>query len=249
MKTALYTANFNVRSYEVGDRQQATLTSIANYLQEIAGLHAHRLNFDITHLNKRGLTWVLFKMHIVVAQYPQRWQDIRIDTWPSSGNGIIAFRDYRIYNSDEELICKAISQWMVLDSKTKRPIRLPEELMQYPRVVVEPGLDYSRKELSGSDEENHRGELVARVGQHHLDMNKHVNNARYIEWLTGYTGSTSKQPSEISLQFTREAFPGDEIYLHTSQQELHGRDADPGILLNRLFNQHGELLAAARIHY
>src|SRR5690625_6233508 len=71
MKTALYTANFNVRSYEVGDRQQATLTSIANYLQEIAGLHAHRLNFDITHLNKRGLTWVLFKMHIVVAQYPR----------------------------------------------------------------------------------------------------------------------------------------------------------------------------------
>src|SRR5690625_3949376 len=208
MKTALYTANFNVRSYEVGDRQQATLTSIANYLQEIAGLHAHRLNFDITHLNKRGLTWVLFKMHIVAAQYPQRWQDIRIDTWQFSGTGIIAVRDYRSYNSDEELICKAIRQWMVLDSQTKRPVRPPEELMQEPRVVVEPGLEYSRKELSGSDEENHRGELVARVVQHHLDMNKHVNNDRYIEWLTGYNGSTLKQPTEISLQYIRQAFPG-----------------------------------------
>lgn len=249
MKTALYTASFNVRSYEVGGRQQATLTSIANYLQEIAGLHASRLNFDITHLNERGLTWVLFKMNIVIVQYPRRWQDIRIDTWPSSGNGIIAFRDYRIYNSEEELICKAISQWMVLDSKSKRPVRLPEELMRYPRVDMEPGLDYSRKDISGPDENKSRGDLVARVGQHHLDMNNHVNNARYIEWLTGYTGSSSEQPSKISVQFTREAFPGDEIYLSGTQEELHSSETDHRTLLNRLSNQHGELLAVARVHY
>src|SRR5690625_7162925 len=124
MKTALYTANFNVRSYEVGDRQQATLTSIANYLQEIAGLHAHRLNFDITHLNKRGLTWVLFKMHIVVAQYPQRWQDIRFDNWPSSGKGIMALRDFRINNSGEEMFCKECSEWMVYDSIATHSVRL-----------------------------------------------------------------------------------------------------------------------------
>jgi medium-chain acyl-[acyl-carrier-protein] hydrolase len=216
-----YRVPFKVRSYEVNPDEQATLPSFCNYFQEAAGVHARHLNFDISQLRDNGNTWVLYKMHVKLNSVPKRWQDVEVITWPSSGDGVRAFRDYELRDENDTQLAIGISQWMVLNLKTRRPVRMPEEILAMglnsPEHVIEP-VKSPVKGAAGGEKE-----LITTVGSHDLDMNSHVNNVRYIGWITGYlpesvTGSSVCR--EIEIQYSAEAVKGDKIF-HTYNQEKH----------------------------
>jgi len=81
MDLSTYEDRFTVRSYEVDKNASVTMPQIANYFQEAAGKHADKLEFDISHLQEKGLTWVLYRMHIKIDQFPGRWEDVAVQTW------------------------------------------------------------------------------------------------------------------------------------------------------------------------
>ncbi len=221
----IYTIPFKVRSYEVDQHENATLSSICNYFQEAAGIHAHHLNFDISQLHEKGLTWVLYKMHVMVNQRPKRWQNIEVTTWPTAGDGLRAFRDYELKNSQGEILAKAISQWMVLDMNTKRPVRTPSEIselgLQESTHTIEPG----KKPVKQLTDEN--TDFITVVGTSDLDMNNHVNNVKYIDWMTGYLPQSLKKGKscrEIEIQYRSETVEGDHIY-HANSVESKNENA------------------------
>lgn len=88
----MYEEEFKIRASEVDSSRQASLPAICNLLQEVAGNHAHRLEFDITDLRKRKLTWVLHRLKIVMDRFPDWRETITIRTWPSGGDGLRAHR-------------------------------------------------------------------------------------------------------------------------------------------------------------
>ena len=213
----IYTIPFKVRSYEVDRNEKATFSSICNYFQEAAGIHAHHLNFDISQLHENGLTWVLYKMHVKVKTLPKRWQDVNVTTWPSAGDGLRAFRDYDMKSDSGELLAHAISQWMVLDMKSKRPVRTPPEISELGVKDKEHTIDPKKNPVKPltSDGSN----FITIVGLNDLDMNYHVNNVRYIDWMTGYQREESKSCREMEIQYLSESVQGDRIYLKSSHDE------------------------------
>ncbi|TVR28910.1 MAG: hypothetical protein EA390_10835 [Balneolaceae bacterium] len=215
----IYRVPFKVRSYEVDHQETSTLSSVCNYFQEAAGLHAHHLNFDIAQLRENGNTWVLYKMHIRLNTLPKRWQTIEVITWPSSGDGLRAFRDYELRDGENNLLGSGISQWMVLNVKTGRPVRMPKEIMEMglesPPHVIEP----DKSQIPGGNY-GHR-EFITTVGVHDLDMNSHVNNVKYIEWITGYLPDediSGRSCNEIEIQYAAEALKGDRIHMTYEKQ-------------------------------
>ncbi|PKD44383.1 acyl-[acyl-carrier-protein] thioesterase [Rhodohalobacter barkolensis] len=215
----LYTVPFKIRSYEVDHNERSTLSSICNYFQEAAGIHAHHLNFDISQLHAKGLTWVLYKMHVIVDQRPKRWEDIDITTWPTAGDGLRAFRDYEMKSKNGEILARAVSQWMVLDLKTKRPVRTPAEISKMGLTNRSHAVEPNKKQLETVTE--NKSVLITKVNDNDLDMNNHVNNVRYIDWMTGYLPNSlvdGKQCQEMEIQYLSESVKGDEIYLSYEQK-------------------------------
>ncbi|WP_069131016.1 acyl-[acyl-carrier-protein] thioesterase [Rhodohalobacter halophilus] len=210
----IYTIPFKVRSYEVDRNEKVTFSSICNYFQETAGIHAHHLNFDISQLHKKGLTWVLYKMHIKLLKQPKRWEEVEVTTWPSAGDGLRAFRDYEMKSGTGELLAHAISQWMVLDMKTKRPVRTPKEISEMGIKDKPHTIEPERKSINPLSTD--KAELITIVGRNDLDMNHHVNNVRYIDWMTGYPADDHKGCREMEIQYLAESVLGDTIY-HTSE--------------------------------
>ncbi len=210
----IYSTQFRVRSYEVDQHGEASLSHICNYFQEAAGLHANDLNFDISDLFKKGLTWILYQLHVKVYQYPQRWDEITVHTWPSAGEGIRAFRDYELKNSDDKTIAVGLSQWMVLDLKTKRPVKIPDEILKFGSHPGPHVLENNRSTIETLPDEDSR--LITRVGRQDLDMNNHVNNVKFIEWITGHHQDSSLKCRELKIQFMSEAKLGDKIFLARS---------------------------------
>ncbi|MDZ7719495.1 MAG: thioesterase [Balneolaceae bacterium] len=211
--TYSYTVPFKVRSYEVDHHQEANISSICNYFQEAAGLHARELKFDISDLQKKGLTWILYKLQVKVYTFPKRWESLRVTTWPSTGDGLRAYRDYELYNEEDKVLAVGLSQWMVVDIHKKRPVKMPDELMSSRFKTDNHVLELNKNNLMSVTDKD--AEFISTAGLNDLDMNKHVNNVRYIDWMTGYnfTECKSKKCNEIIIQYSAETKVGDKIYL------------------------------------
>lgn len=204
---------FQIRSYEVDPYGECSISNICNYFQEAAGVHADKLGFDISHLRENGLTWILHRMQVNVFEFPRRWQHVSVTTWPSSGDGLRAYRDYELKNSDDEVIANGLSHWMTIDIKRRRPVRIPEELMKFQRDNGYHVMEVNKAKLPVI--ENTNSEQICKIGTNDLDMNNHVNNVKYIEFLTGYGGSQSNQQNkkccEIDVSYLLETSMNDTI--------------------------------------
>lgn len=209
-----YEATYNVRSYEVDHREEATISAICNYFQETAGLHAKELDFDISDLNKKGLTWILYKLQVKVYTFPKRWETVRVKTWPSKGDGLRAYRDYELYDASNDLLAVGLSQWMVLDIRKRRPVKMPEELLSSRYETDKHTLELHTRNVEKLASQG--ASFITKASLTDQDMNQHVNNVRYIDWVTGYQAedsATQKKCNEITIQYSAETTAGDQIYL------------------------------------
>ncbi len=128
--TIKYSELFKIRASEVNEEATATIPAICSLFQEVAGNHALTLNFDITQLHQQNLTWVLHRMNIKMNRYPKWREKVTIETWPAAGDALRAYRDYDIIDENKESIGSCLSYWMMINLKTRRPTRMPKEVLE-----------------------------------------------------------------------------------------------------------------------
>lgn len=242
----VFTVPFKVRSYEVDHNQEASISTICNYFQEAAGVHARELQFDISDLQKKGLTWILYKLQVKVHMFPKRWESIRVITWPSTGDGLRAYRDYELHSENNELLAIGLSQWMVLDIRKKRPVKMPEELMSSRFKTDKHVLDLHKSNLTPLLPED--AAFITTAGLNDLDMNRHVNNVRYIDWITGYLFSRPENQQKcdaLTIQYAAETTAGDQI--HLASQPKPGKNDEINFTLFK--NDGRRVIANAITHW
>lgn len=233
-----HSESFTVRASEVGAGGQITLPSICGLFQEVAGNHALKLNFDISQLQEKDLTWVLHRMDIKMKRYPNWREKITIETWPAAGDALRAYRNYRILDEEDELIGCCLSYWMMINMKTRRPTRMPQDVLDLRLSDLEHVMPVKSEQMEpfeGSDVEK---KFVVRKSD--LDMNEHVNNARYVDWLMEtYDEDKAYLIKNMDIIFTQECHSGDII---TSQR----KEDEPRTFKHQLKNQDGDTLALAK---
>lgn len=199
---------------------EITLPSIANYFQEAAGQHATQLGIDIGDLQVMGLTWVVFKLQIHVNRFPSRWEDLTVKTWTSIQGTLRAYRDYQLLDQDEKVVATGLSHWMMLDGKTRRPVKIPDQFHELPlKDDVRAMAPHKGKVVLAKPA---KPKLIARAGTNDTDLNGHVNNVSYIHWVTNQnmqaSGETMKC-NDLTIQYMAEAVAGDEIYVSEEIQD------------------------------
>lgn len=233
-----YSESFKIRANEVDSHAKATLPALCSLFQEVAGNHALKLNFDITQLQEQDLTWVLHRMDIEVYRFPEWREEIVIETWPAAGDALRAYRDYKILDNGGKTIGVCLSYWMMINIKTRRPSRMPKEVLNMRLTDIDHVLEPNNNRLRPFNESNHPRYFEVRNSD--LDMNNHVNNARYVEWIMEhYSNSIPLSVKAIDIQFLRESVSGDEI---TSDYLKKDNDT----YLHQLKNQDDEVLVLAR---
>lgn len=222
MSITKYREQYKIRASEIGFGQKATLPAICNLLQEVAGNHASQLNFDITDLQEDNLTWVLHRLWVKMTRFPDWRESITIQTWPSSGDGLRAYRDFLILGSDENIIGKSLSYWLMMNIKSRRPSRIPKKILQMaPRNIdhVLPVAEGDFKEVR-----NVYNRQSFEVRKSDLDLNQHVNNVRYIEWMLSCLPK-DRTVTEIDIRFLAESVFGDTIIAEIQKEPADSDDA------------------------
>lgn len=204
----IFEEQFKIRASEVDINQKATLPAICNLLQEIAGNHARELQFDITDLQQNKLTWVLHRLNVTIDRFPRWRETITIRTWPSGGDGLRAHRVFLILDADKKPIGRSLSYWLILDIQSRRPTRIPKNILD--RVPKDSGhvLAVSKRDFSVSEQSDSFQSFEVRKTD--LDLNKHLNNVRYVEWALACLPEGTKLDN-IDIKFVAEAVLGDTV--------------------------------------
>lgn len=204
---------YRVRSYECGPDGRVLFSHLCNYLQETASVHAQKLGFSKKNFEPMGLTWVLTRMRVRLDAYPAWGEDVVVLTYPRSMRKLTAYRDFVLSRPDGAPMGVATSEWMVMDINSRRAGRLPELVGACANNVRPPvweGEAFGRLDFPEAEDAI---ALKFAVQHSHIDLNRHVNNVRYLEWMmecAPEAGSGSRV-ADMEVVFRGEARHGDVV--------------------------------------
>lgn len=193
-------------------------------MQEAASNHAHTLGVSILQLIPQNVTWVLSRLALRIHTCPEWGETIRVHTWPSGTQGPFSLRDFRLTGRNDRLLGESVSAWLLIDIKTRLPLRrVPFVSERLPHVKENHPISNDLGKIPGLAGHDH--EETFRVRRSDLDLNRHVNNVSYVEWVL-----ESLPPeihdlavlTDLEVHYIAEAFSGDRVVARSLKQK--GKD-------------------------
>jgi len=207
----------SVKSYQTNQYGQASIASIFNILIEAAWAHAQVMDWGYDSLKSNNLFWVLSRMYFQVEKYPA-WQDqIILSTWSAGTDGMYAYREYILENEQGEILLRASSAWLILDSETRKIFRLSEYKATFPKFT-HPDACRNPKRIkpdAHSEKLNFYPVLFS-----DLDINQHFNSVKYVERVLddfGIDFLNTHEPAELEVNYLKEGQAGDSIAVTRTQ--------------------------------
>ena len=205
----VWTDEYKIHSYEIDVRGAATLPILCKFMQESAWHHAEHLGVGYSHLIEKNLIWVLSQQLIRMYFFPKWGETIQIHTWPSGKGRLSYHRDFKLLDRQNRTIGIATTIWYAIDLLSRRPQSLGFDFhLDDCEHVFSHKLNKLRS-LNSTD-----GSKSFQVGYSDLDVNEHVNNIRYIEWiLESFTLDYQKSHTlkEIEIKYLAEALYDDKL--------------------------------------
>lgn len=208
----IHADTYRIDSYSVDAGGTLSLPVLFGFFQESAYRNAEELEFGYTHLGERRQLWALSRMLVRAYRYPRWGETIRLETWPKGTNRMFALRDFLVKDADDRTLFAATSAWLVLDAETRRIQRL-EGLFEGKRLPLDRhALTEEAGKVGAPERDDETARFTVRFSD--IDVNGHVNNARYIAWvLDSYPMERfeSSLPSLLEVNFLAETRFGEQI--------------------------------------
>jgi len=234
---------YQVRTYEVDCRNRLSILSMFNFMQDAASKHAQALGVSVRRLLSENYTWLLSRLKIKIASYPDINDRIQIATWPSGVQRLFALRDFELRNGSDQVIAAAVSAWLVIDVQRRRPVRILPFVDRLKPLEGRHILPDTLDKLPELNNRTYEKKFIARYGD--LDVNQHINNVSFVEWVVEGVPSSllnTSAPAQLEINFLAEAYYEDHILA-----ACHPQDPDNTVFQHSLIRQQdGRELARAR---
>ena len=213
---AVWKDPYTIRSYESSPSGNASIPSICNFFQESAWKHAEQIGLGFRTLADKKLYWVLSKFILTMNSLPEWGKTIEIRTWPKGKKRFYALRDFLLVMPDGTISAKATSAWIVINAETRGPSRLDfmEEILNYSKGESALDWDFPKIPIIKTSSV----EVPIKVAYSDLDVNNHVNNVKYIEWILDvfYPAYPDKKIKTLEIHYSAEAVLHDTVTLSMS---------------------------------
>ena len=217
------------------------------YAQEVAGHHSDQLGFTYNSLASQGLFWAIIRNRVSITRLPREHEDITIETWPMPTTRTAYPRSTIAYDAQGNELFRSVSLWVLMDRQNrsmvlpgKSGVDVPGELrgleLDSPKSLSLRSLSScSRRQVRFSD----------------LDVNSHMNNTRYLDWIMDVLPSSfhrNHSVKDFTLCYMNEALEAQALDLNWEldeagalQVDIHREKGDNGEDFDRIF--------AARIEF
>jgi acyl-ACP thioesterase len=208
-KESVWTQKFMVSSFLVNPQKRLGIYSLLNLLQDAAWMHATHLGHGHAETAAGKTAWVLTRQKVKMETWPAWGDSVTIRTWVRPLQGPFAVRDFEILH-DEKIIGSCTTSWVLMNIETRTAILGKLDLPFEARSDFQ--LDYDAKKISITDALEPRAQFEVRNSD--LDMNEHVNNTRYVQWILDSiprVWHNNFSLREYEVNFLAEAHSGDHV--------------------------------------
>lgn len=220
MDKRIFSQQHLLRSPEVDLYGRWRATDIFLVMQELAGGHSLKLGCHMRDLMPRGITWVLSRVYLQMREYPRLGEQIAVKTWTGGIQRMIFPRYFVFEREDGTFLGAAHTLWLLLDLQKRRMVGAAALGVDYPDTSDLPQPAQAPEKIRLPQDLP----FVARrrAGYSDMDINRHMNNTRYIEWICDLFASNTYQHralSTLTVNYTHEIAPETEVALHLLQQQ------------------------------
>ena len=186
---------------------------------QVSGSQSAQLGVsDKEILEKYNLVWIITEYDIDVIRLPRFAEEIAIETEALSYNRLFCYRRFTIYDESGQAIIQMLATFALMDRDSRKVHSVD------PDIVAPYQSEFSKKIIRGpkyTDLDNPTSKDY-HVRFYDLDMNGHVNNSKYLDWIFEVMGADFLMdhiPQKINLKYVKEVRPGGMI---SSSYELDG---------------------------
>lgn len=215
----IYQLTFSVDDLHTDRFGRLKSSSILYFVQEAAGRHWQHIEGETSQ--QCSLYWVIIRHRVQVTRLPRKGETVRLETWPMPTTRVAYPRSVVAYDEQGNELFRSISLWVLMDPETRAMI-LPDK-----SGVLVNGI------LRGNELPSPRSLAPASLGAQvertvrftDLDVNGHMNNARYLDWLADLLPGSFHQDHiirDMTLGYLSEALEQDRL-LQQWQMDENGR--------------------------
>ncbi len=173
---------FELRYFEMDKFGAALPGTILILLEEAAADHCYSIGHSLYQLEEQNIGWVLVAGFLEMDRYPHYKEKITIRTWLSHYSTVRGFRENIIYDEQGSVIGRAKGLWVFFDIERRRPVPIFEDIKEKWSFCSTESIGYNVtkpiKPIIDADLE-----LKFKINRYDTDMNKHVSNIRYLQWV------------------------------------------------------------------
>lgn len=165
---------------DVSHLNELTNTSMLAYLENMGGIHSDLIGNGLNSNNT--CTWVLLAWKVRILKRPKFGDTIKIVTWSREMEKFYAYRDYKVYDKQGELICIATSKWVYIDVEKGKIIKVSGEVQDlYQSEMI---YAFSKEESTFSkliEPQNNISSIEFKITRNMIDTNQHLHNIYYLD--------------------------------------------------------------------
>lgn len=178
----IYKKEFELGINEVDKNNKMKLSTCLKLMQEIGALHSKEYGYCLDTEKSTHKAWVVLAWKLEIFNRPSWNQKIYASTWISKMDKIYFYRNFEMKDSEGNIIAKATSQWIMIDTVTKKIEKITEELLNlFIKLKVDGYEDTLKKPNLKFDVSNLEEIYDFVVQKRDLDTNNHMNNIVYLD--------------------------------------------------------------------
>ncbi|MBS9777327.1 MAG: hypothetical protein KGV50_01060 [Gammaproteobacteria bacterium] len=231
MNNQTYTKEYTINIAQLDFSQHLSLSALLGMLQDMASLHAEKLGHGFHDSKSKNEFWVFSQQSVRIHTMPV-WNDVlTIETSVCDVGSLTGIREFSLSVNGNH-IGEAAMQCMLLDRTTHRPKRLKnladslnERESQHP--------DLRPEKIKISDDFTQRGNHNVKISD--LDLNQHVNNTKYAQWMLDtlpLTFHIEHTLQRYDVNFLAETFFDDNVIITSNydQQDFNHNSSKPQVI-------------------
>lgn len=234
----LWEKEYYLRASDFDKYNRIKPSAVLELFQDAAGQHALELGVGFDAMIERSYLWAITRIKFKIISGPKSYQKVIIKTWPLAPNRLSYRREYCIENELGEKLIVGSSEWVVMHSEKRCLIADPN---------VYPFTDGFHTELMFEDKLSkiHDFEAtdtprIVNAGFSELDVNNHVNNTKYANFVIDAIVPTENDILEtFQIDYRKEVLEG------TSLQIYYAREGNEA--LAKGINDNNDIMFACKL--
>lgn len=175
----VYTTSFPVTTAHVDCFGRCKPGSLLRFSQDAAEEHCMLLGTDWDSMAKKNYFWAVIRQKMEITRLPKTGETVTVKTWPMPTTRAAYPRATEGFDEAGKSLFKVISLWVIMDVNSRTMILPGKSGVD----VAGTSFGTELKAPAGLPMGDFTNKSLRTVSFSDLDVNGHMNNTRYLDWL------------------------------------------------------------------